>query len=507
MERFYKISEPLESKPLRLVASVALAFIVMMFINGFIGSMGGLPAFIAFAVVFYRLRVLAGAGDRVTYRPGTTDRKIVGRMLTFYSVGYLFLWGCLRVALTFSRVKGWGNINGSSAMEYLRELFATSMMEKWAYFFAGILMFAFVLSLFPLVVMKRQGLWVAYALLDGAAFALACEGIGLICRAGAEHSTLGKGNCLIDYLLMSRELVLWQEILCLLGAVLFTLILGILTFCFAVNCYTTQKNLTEEEANWWKSSVKTFREMDAKHRRHAVILMVGSVAAIAVVLIIVLTAPEDSANRYEKVAEFLTEDYELGPMEYHGRIYLPVDEQLELYQTGTPKGYLGEKGEECDSRLYELTVANVLYYDTTGQTSHLQVYGDTIGSFAPAGELEQSMEWMQDSTYLLWDEEWISESSYSHEPTGYTTCDRSFVEALEAKFGEVTYQLEDFDSYDAYFSLYGYEDMEEALTEQSTPGHWIGCILVRDDHFYYGSYQNEITGVLRQQLLDILGGY
>ena len=128
-------------------------------------------------------------------------------------------------------------------------------------------------------------------------------------------------------------------------------------------------------------------------------------------------------------------------------------------------------------------------------------------SFAPAGELEQSMEWMQDSTYLLWDEEWISESSYSHEPTGYTTCDRSFVEALEAKFGEVTYQLEDFDSYDAYFSLYGYEDMEEALTEQSTPGHWIGCILVRDDHFYYGSYQNEITGVLRQQLLDILGGY
>ena len=71
----------------------------------------------------------------------------------------------------------------------------------------------------------------------------------------------------------------------------------------------------------------------------------------------------------------------------------------------------------------------------------------------------------------------------------------------------MTYQLEDFDSYDAYFSLYGYEDMEEALTEQSTPGHWIGCILVRDDHFYYGSYQNEITGVLRQQLLDILGGY
>ena len=37
-----------------------------------------------------------------------------------------------------SRVTGWGNISGASALEYFRNLIAVSMFEKWAYLFAGI---------------------------------------------------------------------------------------------------------------------------------------------------------------------------------------------------------------------------------------------------------------------------------------------------------------------------------------------------------------------------------
>ncbi|MDD7714130.1 MAG: hypothetical protein PUJ27_09595, partial [Lachnobacterium sp.] len=43
----------------RLIASAVLAFAVMLFINGFIGSMGGMPAFMASLVMFYLTRTRA----------------------------------------------------------------------------------------------------------------------------------------------------------------------------------------------------------------------------------------------------------------------------------------------------------------------------------------------------------------------------------------------------------------------------------------------------------------
>ena len=35
---------------------------------------------------------------------------------------------------------------------------------------------------------------------------------------------------------------------------------------------------------------------------------------------------------------------------------------------------------------------------------------------------------------------------------------------------------------------------------------WVGCILAKDDKFYYGSYDNEITGGQLQMLRHVLGG-
>ena len=64
MKQFYRITRNTESKPSRLIASVVLAFIVMLFVNGFIGGMGGFPTFIAFAVLFFLLRTRIGDGNQ-----------------------------------------------------------------------------------------------------------------------------------------------------------------------------------------------------------------------------------------------------------------------------------------------------------------------------------------------------------------------------------------------------------------------------------------------------------
>ena len=77
---------------------------------------------------------------------------------------------------------------------------------------------------------------------------------------------------------------------------------------------------------------------------------------------------------------------------------------------------------------------------------------------------------------------------------------------LENEFGEVAYRPEDFDDYDAYFTISGYQDPKEAFGDEVNCGEWIGCILVKDNHFYYGNYDNAITGVTLQELLKVLGG-
>ena len=55
-----KEPETMDADPMRLLVSAILAFTVMLFINGFVGSMGGFPAFVAFTLIFFRIRTRAG---------------------------------------------------------------------------------------------------------------------------------------------------------------------------------------------------------------------------------------------------------------------------------------------------------------------------------------------------------------------------------------------------------------------------------------------------------------
>ncbi|MCM1106674.1 MAG: hypothetical protein NC355_07000 [Blautia sp.] len=508
MKRFYKISCNAPSRPVRLVAAVVLAFGVMVFINGFIGSMGGLPAFIAFAVMFYLLRSVTSAGNRITHELAMTSKRELCYVFVDYCAGYLLLWGIFRLGLMFSRVTGWGNINGASAMEYVRGLLETSILEKWAYFFVGVLMFAFVVSLFPLVVIRRPSTWAAYALLDVAAFALLCEAAGGIARLNIGEKIFSRGVSLIDDLLLCGAMEGYKQVLCLLGIFVFALAAAFFSFFFAVRCYGPVPGRMDVDTSVFVQGEKKRTPAEMRLLGRNLVLAGIGMALLGGILAVIFFGPKEEASLYGKVAEYLTEDAVLGPMVYNGRVYIPVDEELSLYESGVPRGYLARRGEECDSRLYELTVADILYTETDGEAGgHMQVYGADVASFAPVEELEKEQDWRGDEVCLLWDEDWVKESAYSHVPTGYTVCSGSFVEGIEQKFGEVDYKPEDFADYDAYFSLCGYADMEQATTAELVPGHWIGCILVKDNKFYYGNYDNQITGILLQELLDILGGY
>ena len=450
-----KEPETMDADPMRLLVSAILAFTVMLFINGFVGSMGGFPAFVAFTLVFFRIRTRAGM-ENGGMQQELSDRQITGRLLWKYAAGYLVLWGILRIAFLISRVTGWGNINGASAVEYVRQMWNTSLLEKWAYFFAGMIMFAFVLSLFPLAVIREKVRWIRYALVDGAVFALVCLGINGVCRLKFEQKSSGRATCLIDHLLLCGRMRTWQEITCLLAMVVFILVIGAFVFSYASRQYAV-KNIDGIPAS-------AGEEESRRHRMIRKIVTVGcSIAAAAIVVVIVLLMPKDTAGDYTKVAEFLTEDTRMGPMEYGDAVYVPVNEKADLEKNGIAQGYLAERGERCDSRFYQLAIANLLYTDPTGKTNLVQTAGTDGGTYAPVASVETDKAWETDDVFLLWDEDWALESAYSHEPTGYVACPADLIQGLRMQFPDVTYRTADFSDYDAYFTLRGYQNMEQAL--------------------------------------------
>lgn len=510
MKRFHRISWNIESTPAHLIGSVLLAFLVMLFINGFIGSMGGIPAFIAFAMVFYFLRGMVLSGNRISHQLAMDSGKEIRYMFTGYAVNYLLLWAVMKLVLLFSRISGWGNIDGLALGDYLTRIYGSTMLERWAYLFAGILMFAFVMSLFPLVVIRKMRSWILYFLADGVVFAAVCAVIAGICRLFTNEELAGRAVCVLDDMLLCNLPQKWQAVTYIWGILLLTIAVVWLAYQIAKKSYSPKPGTMEvDESGFFAPTEEERTAFFLKRKKQFMIR--GTIAAICVfvcVLILgkVFFGERDSRPHYYKVAECLTEDAVFGPMRYGNEIYLPVDKELDFYETGEAVGYLGFKGEDCSSRFYELAVGNLLYKGPKWNDDYLQMYGADRNTYGSALGIEAGDEWKTDEVFLLWDEEWENESRYSKEITGYSVCEKEFIERLEEQFGAVTYDPGDFTDYDAYFTIRGYADMKEAFRGEGTPGHWVGCILVKEDKFYYGSYDNEITGEGKQELLDILGG-
>lgn len=140
----------------------------------------------------------------------------------------------------------------------------------------------------------------------------------------------------------------------------FILVIGAFVFSYASRQYAV-KNIDGIPAS-------AGEEESRRHRMIRKIVTVGcSIAAAAIVVVIVLLMPKDTAGDYTKVAEFLTEDTRMGPMEYGDAVYVPVNEKADLEKNGIAQGYLAERGERCDSRFYQLAIANLLYTDPTGK--------------------------------------------------------------------------------------------------------------------------------------------
>lgn len=505
MRRYYRISRNVNNTVSHLTASFFLSLYVMWFVNVFIGSVGGIPAFLGFFGVYYCLRSIILPGNRLGHQLTLESRDEIRCFFINYGLGYLLLWMLAKFVILLTRIFGWANANQLTLNEYIRNLYGSTILEKWSYFFAAVLMLSFILSLFPLIVIRKRGKWMTYLILDSGFFAGICSVIAGICRIFIKDSLEKRAACVLDDMLLCSPPKFYQAILYLLLAVSFSA--GVIWFVYrySVKQYGPKKgNRNVEEYLRKKSQLLS----DGSFCQKKMLIFTGVCAAAALIgiSIVLFFAPSEDDPDYEKVAEFLTEDSELGPMVYKNELYVPTSQGLDDDGTGTALGYLADKGQNCDSRFYKLAVSNVLY-QLKNDRHPLKMEGSASACFEPLSIAEKSGLWKLDEVFLLWDEDWLDECTYSKDITGYTQCRKEFAEALKAEFGAVEYHLQDFADYDAFFVMRSYRDFQEVAEAEIPYGTWVGCILVKDNEFYYGNYDNRITGKLREQLLEVLGGY
>lgn len=510
MKRYYAISRNANPSPLFLMFSLGIALYIMLFINGFMGSLGGIPAAVGSFSMIYMLRGIVNDGNYLSHQLTMSSRSEVRYLFLNYALGYGIIWGIMRVLQVIARITGWGTIEGMSVYTYFHNLYGTSMLERWAYISTAILMFTFVISLFPIIVIHKKRVVLLYLLIDSLFFLGVTYAIRFAFKFFIRKSLRKRAKCVLDALLLSELPHGWQKTTFMVAIVVFFFVICVIVLKIAIHFHGPKPGRMKVDVNRFPVEVDDeedfLRALQAINRRRKVTRIIsGGVTAVAVVVVAVyLFTPPSSTTGYTKIAEFMTEDSILGPMIYGNDIYIPVNVELNYHEDGMAIGYIGKKGENCESRFYRLAIANLLY-KVSGDTM-LEMYGTDTGCYQMEKIVEQSEEWSKDTVFFLWDETWTSASASHKGNSGYSVLAEQFVRDLKAAFPKAELRKMDFSDYDAFFTIMGYENVNEPLNDNIVLSDWCGYILVKDNQFYYNNYDNLIDGELLEELKSVVGG-
>ena len=127
----------------------------MEFVNLFIGSMGGIPAFMGSLAVYYML-ALAVKTESEAQKGKAADKTQIKNFLINYALFYVIVWIAMEVILFISRFSGWGNVKKLNVKQYFKGIYGASVSDSWIYIFAAFLVFAFIVSLFPLIFCQNE---------------------------------------------------------------------------------------------------------------------------------------------------------------------------------------------------------------------------------------------------------------------------------------------------------------------------------------------------------------
>lgn len=520
MLRYFQLKGRGEETEIHAVASLLLATYCMIFSNELIGGMGGLPMWVGVMLSYYTMRLIAMSKSNICHTLPIGCKKEIDYIFVGYILFFGISWGIVKIMVVVSRMIGWSNLNGMSPGEYIDSIYGSSLLERWAYFIAWITVAAFAISLFPLVVIKTKRFFALYLLVDSGIFFIVCKIIVVICgRFLPQKNRRMHIKTLLDYMLvchMPRRLV---AVGIISGMLLGLFFIALFVRKISQIVYASRNKIYSEKRI---KKLKEYISLTSEEKRILKIRKIKITVSIVFAAfclciglfrfckVIKKDNQKGKEDSYVKVGECLTKDEAFGPMCYNGKVYVPVDDTFNFDKNGgTPLGYLAYKNQNCHTQIYKMTIGNILYKPQDGNDEFkncLEMSGADYNSYKLVDSVQKEALYKQDNVFVLWDEDWINETSYGADKTGYTIIEKGFVERLIQKFGEIQYNPKDFEKYDTYFTLRSYKDMKSVNGTEILNGNWVGCILVKDNKFYFGNYKNQINGLELKELLDIIGG-
>lgn len=275
---------------------------------------------------------------------------------------------------------------------------------------------------------------------------------------------------------------------------------------YIFNRHNSNENVNSKKEFHRKSREELIIKEGKKKKIFIIIIffiLIGLIASISIGVIVLSNASSESHS--QKVAESLTEDNVYGPMVFEDNVYFPTQEEKYLFEDANNSeviGYFGFKNEDTNSFIYKEFFSNGVYVDITDEShTSCKMRGCDSGDYVKASELEKNCNYEDYNYFTMWEEDWLDQSAYRIDGrVGYHEVSKEWVTKLENLYGEVIYRVEDFKNYDMYYTLGAFKNKNEINNEFIVTPLCVGCILVKDDRYYYGNLDNEITGELLTEL-------
>lgn len=254
--------------------------------------------------------------------------------------------------------------------------------------------------------------------------------------------------------------------------------------------------------------LQTATKLAAKSRRKKKVILGVIMTFVGVFLIGLGFIVSNLSNELGAVEDFqvvgtqLTEDSVFGPMVFQDKVYFPTHEGIQVKETEKETlGFFTFKGEDASGIFYRLFLSNYAYVDKSDKEKiYCWVEGMDFYTYIRADYMVSQLKEKNYKKLVAFDADWLDQQAWAKSPSrvGIHDLDGELFNQLEKTFGPVNYRVKDFENIDAYYGIVGikepyvYEEWQSEGDYYLNHSDVIGCVLVKEGKYYYGSLENQM---------------
>lgn len=203
----------------------------------------------------------------------------------------------------------------------------------------------------------------------------------------------------------------------------------------------------------------------------------------------------------------LTNDHVLGPVSFDEQVYFPASNLEELPVNTKKIGSKGYKGENTD---FSTLLASLLFGDDVAYVSldegSNSIYLSSGREYVKSVATDPKEIDPEKKCFILI-ENWLEKVSVRKKDEIIQFVDNDLILDFTSAFGDVDHDIDSFGSYDIYLGIFQSEpniQVEDPEVLMNSDVEYIGCLLFAEGKWFYGNFENEITGEIYESFKEVL---